>query len=386
MNKILMIFTLLLLSRWAKAQLYVSATGNFMVTCAKPQTGKINLNVTGGVPPVTFLWQDGNTNMLRENLAVGKYTVTVADNSNQKSIHSFEIKSQNTMTYSSSFKMYCGYKPSFSDVILTLPGGLKNAVYPVTYYNIQKPDPKVIYTAFPIVAKDSSFTFYIQEGWHTVMIDARQCTLIYEPIKFPKWDVSMFSAKIENHTLNEYYKFDENEELTLTAKVTIPDDSLSWFGWGYSVRGDSNLIKYDYQKTIKIACKDTANLFFVAANKHGCERFDLMNLCPKPPKPEPLSTNAYLPNIFSPNDDGINDQLTIYGASGVEKVISMRVFDQWGNLIFEQKDFPPNDNHYGWNGTYKGIPANQGVYTCNYFLLLTNGKEKILNNAVQLNR
>ena len=73
-------------------------------------------------------------------------------------------------------------------------------------------------------------------------------------------------------------------------------------------------------------------------------------------------------------------------AEGIEKVVWMRVFDPWGDLIFEQKDFPAGDNHYGWDVTYKGIAANIGVYTCTYRILLKDGTERTLNNSVSLMR
>ncbi len=91
----------------------------------------------------------------------------------------------------------------------------------------------------------------------------------------------------------------------------------------------------------------------------------------------PPNINHFLPNTFSPNDDGINDYLTVYGGKDVDKITFMRIFDHWGNFIFEQKDFPPNDEVFGWNGEYKQVAANQGTYTCTYEVLL---KDKTLKN------
>ena len=40
----------------------------------------------------------------------------------------------------------------------------------------------------------------------------------------------------------------------------------------------------------------------------------------------------------------------------------MRIFNRWGELVFERKDFVANESAAGWNGTVKGKPADQDVY------------------------
>lgn len=71
----------------------------------------------------------------------------------------------------------------------------------------------------------------------------------------------------------------------------------------------------------------------------------------------------YIPTAFSPNYDGNNDLFVIRG-TGVRIVRSMRIYNRWGEILFEKKDFYPNDNSSGWNGRYKGIdqPAESYVY------------------------
>lgn len=70
----------------------------------------------------------------------------------------------------------------------------------------------------------------------------------------------------------------------------------------------------------------------------------------------------WLPNIFSPNNDGNNDELKVLG-KGLEW-INLSVFDRWGNKVFESDDIDS-----GWNGQYKGEMLNSGV-----FVYIMNGK------------
>ncbi len=66
-----------------------------------------------------------------------------------------------------------------------------------------------------------------------------------------------------------------------------------------------------------------------------------------------------MPNVFSPNDDGYNDDFTVFADKAVRQIKHLRVFSRWGELVFERVDFPPNDLHYGWDGTFRGkdLPA-----------------------------
>lgn len=65
----------------------------------------------------------------------------------------------------------------------------------------------------------------------------------------------------------------------------------------------------------------------------------------------------YLPNVFSPNEDGINDQIQPYLSDQNIDFLQWQVFDRWGNLVFQSSN--PNEP---WDGTYRGKPCPAGVY------------------------
>jgi len=73
--------------------------------------------------------------------------------------------------------------------------------------------------------------------------------------------------------------------------------------------------------------------------------------------------NIFVPNIFSPNTDGINDLFYIHAKPDmVETIKTFQVFDRWGEKIFENNDGKPNDSDYGWDGMYKGEYLNPAVF------------------------
>ena len=75
--------------------------------------------------------------------------------------------------------------------------------------------------------------------------------------------------------------------------------------------------------------------------------------------------NVFLPNIFTPNNDGINDYFQLFTGNGVSMIRSLRVFDRWGELVFERLNIPASpypDPSNGWDGTFRGRMSNPGVF------------------------
>lgn len=64
-------------------------------------------------------------------------------------------------------------------------------------------------------------------------------------------------------------------------------------------------------------------------------------------------TDVFIPNIFSPNGDGVNDFFTIYTSVGITNILSLQIADRWGNLVFQANNFPPNQTNVGWDGQSK---------------------------------
>jgi gliding motility-associated-like protein len=84
--------------------------------------------------------------------------------------------------------------------------------------------------------------------------------------------------------------------------------------------------------------------------------------------------DLYIPNIFSPNGDGINNVFTIFGdETQVQQINNLRIFDRWGNMVFENENVALNDLDAGWDGSFKGRPVNPGVFVYAIEVLMVNG-------------
>ena len=83
-------------------------------------------------------------------------------------------------------------------------------------------------------------------------------------------------------------------------------------------------------------------------------------------------SDIIFPNIISNND--INNTLTAYGST-IENIISLNVYDRWGNLISQKENISPNEPSLGWDGTYQGKKVLTGVYAFSCTLQLKDGTQ-----------
>ena len=72
--------------------------------------------------------------------------------------------------------------------------------------------------------------------------------------------------------------------------------------------------------------------------------------------------HVYVPNVFTPNGDGINDRLVVNGDQNIILIRSFRVSDKEGTTVFYAEDLIPNDPTNAWDGTVNAKYKN-GVYS-----------------------
>ena len=95
----------------------------------------------------------------------------------------------------------------------------------------------------------------------------------------------------------------------------------------------------------------------------------------------------FIPNIFSPNGDAVNDEIRFYASPGIEKVLRWSIFDRWGNLVFSRDDFDPGDPNVYWNGTAQGSEMlNPGVFPFVVEVELINGNTEVHQGSITLIR
>jgi gliding motility-associated-like protein len=78
--------------------------------------------------------------------------------------------------------------------------------------------------------------------------------------------------------------------------------------------------------------------------------------------------DVYVPNAFTPNNDGKNDVFRILAADNNKK-FKLLVYNRWGQLIYETTDISK-----GWDGQFKNIPQPTDVYI--YYLEIQTASNK----------
>ena len=68
-----------------------------------------------------------------------------------------------------------------------------------------------------------------------------------------------------------------------------------------------------------------------------------------------------LPTAFSPDNNGLNDYYYPL-TRGVSRINNFLIYNRNGQLVYQAKNFLPNDRSFGWDGRYKGEPQPQGAY------------------------
>lgn len=186
------------------------------------------------------------------------------------------------------------------------------------------------------IASPRSTTNYMVVGYDNV-----QCftDTLYVPITvFPQPQVDAGADR----TINVGHSID------LVPTISPDVTEVTWSPTG-------SIFRSDYP-SITVKPNQTTTYTVEAKNAGGCVSQDNITIhviC--------TGANVFIPNTFSPNGDGSNDVFYPRG-TGLFQIKSMKIFNRWGELVYQRNDFNPNDASKGWDGTYKGKQLGSDVY------------------------
>ena len=156
-----------------------------------------------------------------------------------------------------------------------------------------------------------------------------------------------FTVDIESEPFDLTEVF-QGTEFVLSALVDPP----AGFEYSYQWTGPGTIASPTAQTTDVTAPLDVTGMVEYMVNvsiPEGCEESASIFI-------DVMEANFEIPNVFSPNNDSTNDTFGLFVGGGVED-FSCRVFNRWGQLIFESENV--NDR---WDGTYNNDPAPSDVY------------------------
>ena len=209
----------------------------------------------------------------------------------------------------------------------------------------------------------------LSAGFYSVTVqDANGCELSSELI--------VEEGNYLQVNLGEDLNIKLGETVTLNGNVTVNKEELEEISWEVTndERTCDNCIVFDASPM------RTSEYVLTVVDRNGCSAFDNIWIFVD------ARDHIYIPNAFSPNGDGNNERFTIFTGKDVAKVRSFMVFNRWGEVMFERKNFQPNDEHFGWNGEYKGQLQNTGVFIYTAEIEFIDGTAKVFKGDVFLKK
>ncbi len=192
------------------------------------------------------------------------------------------------------------------------------------------------------------------------------------------WDTSIVIGEIPEIQLelDPEVTMHLGEEIQLHATVTnSPPVIISSMTW---TPGDSLNCIHCYDP---ITSTTSSIIYtFTVTDVNGCEaRESIRVIVDKRP-------HIFIPNVFSPNDDGQDDILPVFGDQSVLIIREFEIFDRWGERVYRAVNFSPNNPYFGWDGNFNGEPMNPAVFVYYALVELIDGQVVLVKGDITLTR
>ena len=301
------------------------------ISCGGETDGSAEVNVTGGAPGYLYNWSNGGTTKSINELSVGEYFVTVSDQNGCISLDTVNIiepdpLSGTVMENDISCK---GERNGFISIELTGGSGVYEYTIDGNRYSSSSQFPDLRAGNYFVNARDD-----------------RGCVIDFG-------EVVLTEPEAITVTLDGQYILSAGTPTSLQPIVTNGQGIINYF-WS-SDRDSSSLSCLDCeQPEILPSTGQTYSLTVI--DEEGCLAETSYQVLVR------QNRAVFVPTGFSPNGDGNNDLLTVHGQEG-STVLSFKIFDRWGELVFERYNFDVNNLEAGWDGFYRGQAMNAAVFT-----------------------
>ncbi len=219
-----------------------------------------------------------------------------------------------------------------------------------------------------------------------------------------EWSNGSRNPKVQITEADTYWVKAQNECLTLedTLQINFPAPPFLELGENKklmqgklaTLHFQSNItnpiIQWSSSNNFDLDCMDCAqpNLTAIYDNTYylqltdtsGCTFRDSIQVLVEPTR------QLYMPTIFSPNGDGVNDFFFLQSLSNTATVQQFKVIDRWGNLVFSISDVPINTPELGWDGTFKNKPVAAGAYIWVADIMYLDGKVEKRTGSVKVSK
>ncbi|MDO8367526.1 MAG: choice-of-anchor L domain-containing protein [Saprospiraceae bacterium] len=311
-------------------ELRVSVTAT-AVKCFGESTGSAKAIPSGGVGPYQFAWANGASSSSIQNLPTGTYILSVTDAYGCITPASVVVDQPAAPLGGSAAMEQPRCNGGYDGKIFLIGTG---GTPPYRYALDDKP-----LNGSPIQIGITAGTY------DPIIVDVNGCEFVIAPIEVTQPAPIQVDLGPDIHI-----PFGQDTQLFATVQNA---HGLPQYAW---TQADS----------IWLSCLDCRNpsvyslefpTYFevVVTDSLGCRAEDQILVSVEKMR------KVFVPTGFTPNGDFTNDLLLVHGQSG-SKALDFRVYDRWGELVFQLKDFAFNDDTKGWDGTFRNQPCEPGVY------------------------
>jgi gliding motility-associated-like protein len=315
-------------------------------------TGSASIAETGGTGPYQFTWMPVvSSGPMATGLQTGFYQVTVLDANGCQDTLSFTIDKKGPVAL------------NFQTLPVRCTGEANGAIYIDSVLGGKEPYAYALgmssFGASPVFSGLSAgnYIFHVRDSTGCVLTD---------------------TISLKNPPVNEVHAgrdttISAGEQILLTGTVSNPGliAHIQWKSTDY-LSCDTCLV------TLAAPPATTAYGLYVT-DTSGCVLTDFILI-------QVTAPPVFIPNVFSPASVYLNDHFTVYAGGNGHEVELMQVYDRWGDLIWEDRQFPASDATHGWDGRARGGPAPAGVYVYALKLRFSDGTSKIYTGDVTLVR
>lgn len=331
------------------APLEVSITELTPISCFGAADGALGTSISGPFTSLSYNWSNTSTQPTINNLDIGSYTLVLTNEKGCEATASYNL-TQPTAIIAETFA-----------IDINCVDGPNAGV--ITIENVDGGTPGYSYS----IGGQSFSTIPLFEGleagaYDVVVQDAAGCELeLPTTIQPPPEIVVQLTGEDEiklgdeiilnaiTNSQNPVYTWSHADTLTESVAIVRPTESFLY----------------------QVSVLDSVTL---------CTATDILRVFVDKRR------DLFVPNIFSPNEDGTNDRFTIYGGNDVVNIRSLRVFSRGGQLVFEGQNMMPGDLSVGWNGTWQGEPLNPGVFVYFTEVEFFDGQVELFKGDVTLMR
>ncbi|MEM6319539.1 MAG: choice-of-anchor L domain-containing protein [Bacteroidota bacterium] len=205
---------------------------------------------------------------------------------------------------------------------------------------------------------ESGFAYLTAGAYSLVVKDANDCEL--------ERTVTIVEPEELTVELMAEEQIDLGDSMTIETVLNIPDNQIAEVMWsnaeGLSCKDCLNPIAKPMTST---------NYELAIIDQNGCEAQTSFQLFVD------ATPKIFVPNVFKPfGNQADNQRFTVFAKGDiVQNVLSLEVYNRWGETVFRRKNFQPNDPSQGWDGFFDRQKMKPAVFLYRVEVQMIDGRQ-----------